>query len=77
MLVRCHAEVKRPTTGTQETTNEFYFLFSAVDQNSQPITVPTVKPRSYAEYMLYLDGRRRVNRLQNVIKTDTDSVSKL
>jgi len=71
MLVRCHAEVRNSSRATRETTNEFYFLFAAVDEETRkPIAVKKVRPKSYAEYMLYLDGRRRFANIKpNIISS--------
>ncbi|XP_075245138.1 acyl-coenzyme A thioesterase 9, mitochondrial-like [Convolutriloba macropyga] len=68
LLLRCHAEVRNPIKRVEETTNEFYFVFAAVDESGQPVPVPEVKPRSYAEFLLFLDGRRRFQRFQNYLK---------
>lgn len=51
--VKVHAEVVNPIDETRETTNDFYFTF-----NTRQNDVPTVMPKTYAESMLYLDGKR-------------------
>ncbi|XP_055354073.1 acyl-coenzyme A thioesterase 9, mitochondrial-like [Paramacrobiotus metropolitanus] len=54
MQMRVHAEVIDPATRKMETTNTFYFTFRA----SSGAPVRTVLPKSYAEAMLQLTGRR-------------------
>lgn len=54
LQVRVHAEVVNPATGSHETTNIFHYTFT-----TENVEIPTIMPRSYAEYMLYLDGKRR------------------
>lgn len=51
--IKVHAEVVNPQDDTRETTNDFYFAF-----NTGGPDVKTVIPKSYAESMLYLDGKR-------------------
>ncbi|XP_048247172.1 acyl-coenzyme A thioesterase 9, mitochondrial-like [Haliotis rufescens] len=53
MQVKVHAEVLDVDTGVRETTNDFHFTFDSQDEN-----LPRVIPKSYAEFMLYLDGKR-------------------
>ncbi|XP_035692584.1 acyl-coenzyme A thioesterase 9, mitochondrial-like [Branchiostoma floridae] len=52
LQVRVHAEVVDPKTGEHETTNIFHFTFSS------PLPFPKVLPKTYAESMLYLSGKR-------------------
>jgi len=52
LLVRVHAEVLHPSTGHVDTTNIFHFHFTSQKEFAQ------VMPMTYAEYILYLDGRR-------------------
>lgn len=47
------AEVFDPITGTQSTTNSFYYTYS-IDQ-----TLPQVIPKTYHEAIHYIDGRRK------------------
>lgn len=54
LQVKVHAEVVDPATGSHETTNIFHYTFT-----TDNVEIPTIIPRSYAEYMLYLDGKRR------------------
>ncbi|KAI8339003.1 acyl-CoA hydrolase [Chlamydoabsidia padenii] len=54
--VRVVAAVIDIEKNTKETTNVFYFTLSCTDDH---IKVPRVLPRTYAEIMLWLDGRRR------------------
>lgn len=54
--VRVVAAVIDIEKNTKETTNVFYFTLSCADDH---IKVPRVLPRTYAEIMLWLDGRRR------------------
>lgn len=51
--VRVHAENVDPTSGVHETTNIFQFTFESKNKN-----MPRVIPQTYAEAMLYLDGKR-------------------
>ncbi|XP_046549228.1 LOW QUALITY PROTEIN: acyl-coenzyme A thioesterase 9, mitochondrial-like [Haliotis rubra] len=53
MQIKVHAEVLDVDTGVRETTNDFHFTFDSQDEN-----LPRVIPKSYAEFMLYLDGKR-------------------
>jgi len=50
--IRVVAEVYNAKTDSFEATNTFYFLFSAQSSIAQ------VMPKTYGEYILYLDGRR-------------------
>ncbi|KAL7676923.1 hypothetical protein ACOME3_003173 [Neoechinorhynchus agilis] len=52
MIARVNAEVVDPSTGSHQYTNCFYFLFKADED------IPRVVPRTYSEYMIYLDGKR-------------------
>ncbi|ELT98028.1 hypothetical protein CAPTEDRAFT_123067 [Capitella teleta] len=52
MLVKVHAEVVNAKSGQHETTNIFHYTFRS------KMTIPPVIPKSYAEYMMYLDGKR-------------------
>jgi acyl-coenzyme A thioesterase 9 len=54
VLVRVVAEVEDYKTGAKNTTNVFYFTFKTLDGAE----VPKVIPRSYKEYVTYLDSRR-------------------
>ncbi|KAI0231118.1 Acyl-coenzyme A thioesterase 9, mitochondrial [Lamellibrachia satsuma] len=53
MQVIVHAEVVNAETGQRDTTHVFHFTFK---NRSGP--VPPTMPHSYAEYMLYLEGKR-------------------
>lgn len=53
LMTKVHAEVVNPKDGSRETTNDFYFVF-----NSRSREIPRVIPKTYAESMLYLDGKR-------------------
>ncbi|ESN96945.1 hypothetical protein HELRODRAFT_102324 [Helobdella robusta] len=55
LQLRVHAQVLNPLTDEQKTTNTFQFTFSAEKD------VPTVVPRTYAEYMLYVEGKRHLD----------------
>ena len=50
------AQTVDPMTNIRETTNDFYFKFS-VDPK---IKLPLVIPNSYAEAMMYIDGKRHL-----------------
>lgn len=54
--VRVHAQTVNPTTNVMETTNDFYFKFSAPPTSD----MPQVMPKSYAESMMYIDGKRHM-----------------
>jgi acyl-coenzyme A thioesterase 9 len=56
MQVRVHAQAVDPQTGSKETTNDFYFIFTV----PQGHNLPQVQPKSYAESMMYIDGRRHM-----------------
>ncbi|XP_060582769.1 acyl-coenzyme A thioesterase 9, mitochondrial-like isoform X2 [Ruditapes philippinarum] len=53
LLIKVHAEVVNPFDESRETTNDFYFVF-----NTRDVKVRRVIPKTYAESMLYLDGKR-------------------
>ncbi|XP_053403174.1 acyl-coenzyme A thioesterase 9, mitochondrial-like [Mercenaria mercenaria] len=53
LMMKVHAEVVNPKDESRETTNDFYFVF-----NTRDVKVRRVIPKSYAESMLYLDGKR-------------------
>jgi len=53
--IHVHAEVVKPDTGERATTNEFHFTFDTGVPD-----LPLVLPRTYAESMLYLNGKRRM-----------------
>ncbi|XP_050394841.1 acyl-coenzyme A thioesterase 9, mitochondrial [Patella vulgata] len=53
MQVKVHAEVVDPTVGKHETSNDFHFTF-----DSQLDDLTQVMPKTYAESMMYLDGKR-------------------
>jgi len=59
--LRVHAEVLKPTDEHGETSNVFYFTFGTVDK--QP--VPCVMPKTYAEYMTFVDGKRHFEAVMN------------
>ena len=44
----------KPTDAHGETSNVFYFTFGTQDG----VAVPSVMPKTYAEYMTLVDGRR-------------------
>ena len=52
LQTRVHAEVLDPKTGHVDTTNIFHFHFTCEKDFSQ------IMPMTYAEYVIYLDGRR-------------------
>lgn len=52
--IKVHAEVVKPTENKGETSNIFYFTFGT----PQGEAVPVVLPKTYAEYMLFVDGKR-------------------
>lgn len=52
--IRVHAEVLKPTDAHGETSNVFYFTFGTVNGDN----VPGVMPKTYAEYMTFVDGKR-------------------
>ncbi|CAF1617942.1 unnamed protein product [Adineta ricciae] len=55
---RVHAEVVDLHTAKRETTNVFYFIFKTKDNS--PLQTNVV-PKTYAEAMMYLDGKRHLN----------------
>ena len=54
IVVRVVAEVEDFKTNAKEITNTFYVIFKTRDGTD----VPDVIPRSYKEYVTYLDSRR-------------------
>ncbi|CEM15433.1 unnamed protein product [Vitrella brassicaformis CCMP3155] len=54
MQVQVDAYQVDPTTGVRDRSNVFHFHYEPVD--APP---PTIVPRDYEEFMLYLEGRRR------------------
>ncbi|XP_031555177.1 acyl-coenzyme A thioesterase 9, mitochondrial-like [Actinia tenebrosa] len=52
------ADVIQPTTGERETTNIFYYTFESENN------VRSIAPRTYAEAMRYLNGKRRYEKRQ-------------
>ncbi|BFZ00620.1 hypothetical protein BsWGS_03658 [Bradybaena similaris] len=59
--VHVHAEVVDPITGSRETTNDFQFTFDTGLPN-----LPRVVPKTYAESMLYLVGKRHYENLPKI-----------
>lgn len=55
--VKVHAQTIDPKTSKKEVTNDFYFKFSVPFLNK---TVPRVFPKTYAESMMYIDGKRHM-----------------
>ncbi|KAG5675080.1 hypothetical protein PVAND_005012 [Polypedilum vanderplanki] len=55
------AEVFDPVSGSQSTTNQFYYTYSIAD------TLPQVLPKTYHEAIWYIDGRRK---FRNVMDTN-------
>ncbi len=56
MQVRVHASSVDPKTGIKEHTNDFYFRFNVMGT----VNLPQVLPRTYAESIMYLDGKRHM-----------------
>jgi acyl-coenzyme A thioesterase 9 len=56
LQIKVHAEVVNPKKKLRETTNVFHFTFGT----RQGEVVPTVLPKTYTEYMLYIDGKRHL-----------------
>jgi acyl-coenzyme A thioesterase 9 len=56
MQIKVHAETIDPTTSRRELSNDFYFKFFAPIPN----TLPQVFPKTYAEAMTYIDGKRHM-----------------
>ena len=54
--VKVHAQSVDIATNVKETTNDFYFKFSV----SPDVNLPQVIPKSYAESMMYIDGKRHM-----------------
>lgn len=59
MQVKVHTEVVDVHTRVHKTTNIFHFTFAAVNGAN----VKTVLPKSYAESMMYLAGKRHFNKV--------------
>ena len=54
MMIRVHAENISPATQVHEMTNEFYFRFDA----PADLIMSQVFPKTYAESMMFIDGKR-------------------
>jgi len=54
--VKVHAETMDPMTKKREITNDFYFKFVV----PETVSVPLVVPKTYGEYMMYIDGKRHM-----------------
>lgn len=54
--VKVHAQTVDPKTNYKETTNVFYFKFSVPPTH----TIPQVWPKTYAESMMFIDGKRHM-----------------
>lgn len=54
--VRVHAQTIDPKTNHQEASNDFYFKFMVPQGHS----IPQVWPKTYAESMMYIDGKRHM-----------------
>jgi acyl-coenzyme A thioesterase 9 len=54
--VRVHAQAVDPQTSEKVTTNDFYFIFSVPPGHA----LSQVVPKTYAESMMYIDGRRHM-----------------
>ncbi|XP_070499028.1 acyl-coenzyme A thioesterase 9, mitochondrial-like [Chironomus tepperi] len=57
------AEVFDPVSGSQSTTNSFYFTYSVAD------TLPQVIPKTYHEAIWYIDGRRKFRHIMDSAAT--------
>jgi len=62
MQIRVHAEVVKPTEEAGETSNVFYFTFGSADGKA----VPMVFPKTYAENMSFIDGKRHFESVMGV-----------
>jgi len=56
MVTKVLAEKVDPATGEQEVTNEFFFKFAAPEKAE----LPQVIPKSYAEAMMFIEGKRHL-----------------
>jgi acyl-coenzyme A thioesterase 9 len=54
--VRVHASTINPNNGVRDFTNDFYFKFK-VDPS---VKIKKVLPKTYAESIMYLDGKRHL-----------------
>jgi acyl-coenzyme A thioesterase 9 len=54
--VKVHAQTVDPKTNIRENTNDFYFKFTVPNM----VDMPQVIPKSYAEAMMYIDGKRHL-----------------
>lgn len=57
--VKVHAQTVDPKTAHREVTNDFHFKFLAVGP-SQDFKICQVIPKTYAESMMYIDGKRHM-----------------
>lgn len=59
--VKVHAQTVDPNTAHKEMTNDFYFKFSATPKTQGDWDkMPQVIPKTYAESMMYIDGKRHM-----------------
>lgn len=54
-LIKVTADVVDPETYKEDNTNVFHFIFATVDNK----TLPELLPKTYSESMMYLEGKRR------------------
>jgi len=57
MLIKVLAQSVEPRTNQREITNDFYFKFAVPKDHN----LPQVMPKTYSEYMLYIDGMRHLD----------------
>lgn len=57
MQIKVLAQSVNPKTNESVITNDFYFMFSVPESET---TLDQVVPKTYSEYMLYIDGRRHM-----------------
>lgn len=59
LQVKVHAQTVDPITARKEVTNDFYFKFLVVGASSD-YKLPQIIPKTYAESMMYIDGKRHM-----------------
>jgi len=62
MEVGVHVTAENQLTGDRRTANTAYFTFVAVDDNTNPVSVPPILPRTAVERQRYKEALERRNR---------------
>ena len=68
--VRVDSKVRSVEQGESQPTGQFHFTFN-IDKNIR------VMPRTYTEYMMYIDARRRAKRVSESLQGEATDILKL